>query len=278
MPPGTRICVLGADGFGLGRVTSAVGRSSGANEHTVQFDRGLTRQLDLKRARWTVQPGDMGQLRAEQEAAEAERAVKRCFQEVTGAQWPGGTEQREAEDMLQQWIQLRLGADGEPCADGQLKQAIRSTDLAARVVVKRCFQEVTGAPWPGGMEQREADDNLQKWLGVWLGKGEPCTDEQLKEAIRHTDGVIVAAADQVRNPPELRALTFLLTDSLDCAAREGGQAAAARHADLRARRGLRPRPLHRVPRDRRRGCERAHDRVRRRADQAAQAQGDALGG
>ena len=90
MPPGTRICVLGADGFGLGRVMSAVARSSGANEHTVQFDRGLTKQLDLKRARWAVKPGEMEQLRAEQEAAEADRAVRRCFQEATGAHWPGG--------------------------------------------------------------------------------------------------------------------------------------------------------------------------------------------
>ena len=80
------------------------------------------------RARWTVKPGDMEQLRAEQEAAEADRAVKRCFQEATGAQWPGGEQQREAEDNLQQWIQLRLGADGEPCTDEQLKQAIRHTD------------------------------------------------------------------------------------------------------------------------------------------------------
>ena len=84
MPSGTRICVLGADGFGLGRVISFLARSSGANEHTVQFDRGLTKQLDLKKARWTVKPGDMEQLRAEQEAAEADRAVKRCFLEVTG--------------------------------------------------------------------------------------------------------------------------------------------------------------------------------------------------
>ena len=42
MPRGTRICVLGADGFGLGTVMSFSARSSGANEHTVQFDRGLT--------------------------------------------------------------------------------------------------------------------------------------------------------------------------------------------------------------------------------------------
>ena len=210
MPSGTRICVLGADGFGLGRVTSAVARSSAANKHTVQFDRGLTKQLDLKRARWAVRPGDMEQLRAEQEAAEAERArqrelaeadraVKRCFQEATGAYWPGGEQQREAEDMLQRWIQLRLGADGEPCTDEQLRQAISSTDLAARVVVKRCFPEATGVQWPGGMEHREAEDNLQKWTRLRLGAdGQPCTDEQLKQAIRRTDGVMEAAAGQVR--------------------------------------------------------------------------------
>ena len=270
MPPGTRICVLGAEGFGLGRVMSVVATwrwlGGARNEHTVQFDRGLAAQLDLKRARWAVKPGEMEQLRAEQEAAEADRAVKRCFQEATGAQWPGGEQQREAADMLQQWIQLRLGADGEPCTDEQLRQAIRSTDLAARVVVKRCFPEAIGVQWPGGMEHREAEDNLQKWTRLRLGAdGEPCTDEQLKQAIRRTDGVMEAAAGQVCFfAAELRALTFLLTDSLDCAAREGGQAAAARHADLRARRGLRPRHLHRVPRDRRvdpEGRERAYDRV-----------------
>ena len=143
MPPGTRICVLGADGFGLGRVTSAVVGRRGANEHTVQFDRGLTKQLDLRSGRWAVKSGEMEQLDIEQ-----------LFSEVTGAEWPGGTEQREAEDNLQEWTHLRLGADGEPC-----------------------------------------------------------TDDQLKQAIRHTDGVMEAAAEQVRNPPELRALTFLLTDS-----------------------------------------------------------------
>ena len=201
IPPGTRICVLGADGFGLGRVTSVVAGSSAANENTVQFDRGLTKQLDLKRARWTVKPGDMEQLRAEQEAAEAERAVKRCFQEATGAPWPGGMEQREAGHNLQEWTQLRLGADGEAC----------------------------------------------------IG-------EQLKQAIRRTDGVMEAAAGQVCFfAAELRALTFLLTDSLDCTAREGGQVTAARHADLRARRGLRLRHLRRVPR--RRSAKRLHDRV-----------------
>ena len=61
---------------------------------------------------------------------------------MTGQDWPGDMEQREAEDNMQQWSRLRLGADGEPCTEEQLKQAIRSSDVPARLAVKRCFREV----------------------------------------------------------------------------------------------------------------------------------------
>lgn len=201
MPRGTRICVFGADGwrhpmrprhaaidplksFGLGTVT---GFDTDWRENTIEFDRGLTTHLALQNEgiRWAVQKGEMEQLDVEQ-----------CFWEVTGEVWPGNMGQREAEDSMQQWMQLWHATDGEPCTEEKIKQAIRISEVAAPIVVKRRFRELTAQEWPCGMEQREADENLQTWVQLLQGAdGEtPCTDEQLKQAIRSTDGLLEAAA------------------------------------------------------------------------------------